>query len=89
MANPSRGRPRLTGSVRRIRLRSSIGFGGATNSEFAEFLLHFPTEEIFQPMRYAEFFVKPSLAWLVEYDHTLHAFRIFHFCLSYTFRFDL
>ena len=55
MANPSRGRPRLTGSVRRIRLRSSIGFGGATNSEFADFLLHFPTEEIFQPMRYAEF----------------------------------
>ena len=62
MANPSRGRPLLTGSVRRIRLRSSIGFGGATKSEFAEFLLHFPTEEIFQSMRYAEFFVKHSLA---------------------------
>ena len=62
MANPSRGRPRLSGSVRQIRLRSSVfllwnarkaslGVGGATNSEFAEFLLHFPTEETFQPMR--------------------------------------
>ena len=62
MANPSRGRPPLLGSVRQIRLRSSVfslwnaqkaslGFGGATNSEFAEFLLHLPTEETFQPAR--------------------------------------
>ena len=54
MANPSRGRPRLPGSVRQIRLRSSVfqlwnerkaslGFDSATNSEFAEFLLHLPT----------------------------------------------
>ena len=55
MAAPSRGRPRLSGSVRQIRLRSSVfdlwnlrkstlGFEGATNSVFAEFLLHLPTE---------------------------------------------
>ena len=62
MANLSRGRPHLSDSVRQIRLRSSLfllwnahkaslGFGGATNSEFVEFLLHFPTEETFQAMR--------------------------------------
>ena len=66
----SRGRPRLSGSVRQIRVRSSLflswnarkaslGFGGsANNSEFAEFLLHFPPEETFQPMRLAGFFYK-------------------------------
>ena len=48
--------------VHQIRLQSSVFllwnaqkallcFGGATNSEFGEFLLHFPMEEIFQPMR--------------------------------------
>ena len=31
--------------------KASLGFGGATNSEFAKFLLHFPTQETFQPMR--------------------------------------
>ena len=47
---------------RQIKLRSSVlflwnarkasfAFGGAINSEFAEFSLHFPTEETFQPMR--------------------------------------
>ena len=62
MASRLGGRPRLSGSVRQIRLRSSVfllwntwkvslAFGGATNSEFAEFLLHFPTEETFQLMR--------------------------------------
>ena len=30
--------------------KASLGFGGATNSEFAEFLLNFPSEETFQPM---------------------------------------
>ena len=51
MANPSKGRPRLAGTVRQIRLRSSVfelwnvrkvslGFATCTNSEFAEFLLH-------------------------------------------------
>ena len=55
IAVPSRDRPRLSGSVRQIRLRSSVfelwnlrkynlGFKGATNSEFAEFLLHLPME---------------------------------------------
>ena len=58
MANPSRGRPSLSGSVRQIKLRSSVfllwnsekdslGFGRVTNSELAEFL---PTEETFQPI---------------------------------------
>ena len=53
MAVHSRGRPHLAGSVREIRLRSSVfqlwnerksalGFAGSTNSEFAEFLLHCP-----------------------------------------------
>ena len=62
MANPSKGSPRLSGSVRQIRLRpsvflswnarkASLGFGGATNSEFAEFLLNFATKETFRPMR--------------------------------------
>ena len=62
MAIPQRGRPPLSGSVRQIRLRSSVfllwnarkaslGFGGATNSEFAEFLLHLPTEGTLQPAR--------------------------------------
>ena len=57
MANPQKGRLPLSGSVRQIRLRSSVfllwnarkaslGFGGATYSEFAEFLLHLPTEEV-------------------------------------------
>ena len=52
MANPSRGRPRVSGSVRQISLRSSmfllfnarkasLGFSGGTNSAFVEFLLHF------------------------------------------------
>ena len=61
MANPSRGRPSLSGSVHQIKLRSSVfwlwnsqedslGFGRVTNSELAEFLLHLPTEETFQPM---------------------------------------
>ena len=56
MANPSRGRPRLSGSARQISLRSSVfllwnarkaslGFSGASFSEFAKFLLHFPTRE--------------------------------------------
>ena len=55
-------RPRLSGSVRQIMVQSlvfllwnarkaSLGLGGATNSEFSEFLLHFPSEETFQPMR--------------------------------------
>ena len=56
MANPQRGRPPLSGSVRRqIRLRSSVfllwdakktslDFGGATNSESSEFLIRLPTE---------------------------------------------
>jgi len=63
MANPTRGRPRLADLVRQIKLRSSIftlwnerksalGFEGSTNSEFAEFLLHLPTERTFQPVRY-------------------------------------
>ena len=62
MANPSRGRPALSCSVRQIRLRSSLcllwnarkaslGFGGATNSDFAECLLHLSTEEKLQPVR--------------------------------------
>ena len=62
MSNPSRGGPRLAGSVREIRLRlsvfslwderkASLGFEGATNSEFAEFLLHLPTEGSLQPAR--------------------------------------
>ena len=74
MANPSRGRPRLSSSVRQIRLvfllwnvrKASLGFGGATNSEFDEFLLHFSTEETFQPMREAKFFIKPSLACQIQ-----------------------
>ena len=48
----------LSCSVRQIKLRSSVlllwnarkasfGFGGAINSEFAEFSLHLPTEETF------------------------------------------
>ena len=60
MVNLSRGRPRLLGSIRQIRQRSSVfllwnarkaslGFGNS-NSEFTEFLLHFPTEETFQPI---------------------------------------
>ena len=63
--------------VRQIRLRSSVfllwnarkatlGFGGATKSEFAEFLVHFPTEETFQPMRQAELFIRPSLACRIQ-----------------------
>ena len=51
MAVPSRGRPRLSGSVLQIRLRSpvfdlwnqrksTLGFEGAAYSEFTEFLLH-------------------------------------------------
>ena len=55
-------RPCLSGSVRQIMVRSlvyllcnarkaSLGFGGATKSEFAKFLHHFPSEETFQPMR--------------------------------------
>ena len=50
----------FVGSVLQIRLRSlvfllwnmwkaSLGFGGASNSEFAEFLLQFLKEETFQP----------------------------------------
>ena len=31
--------------------KASLSFGGATNSEFAEILLRFPTEEPLQPMR--------------------------------------
>ena len=49
-------------SVRQIMVRSSVfllwnarkaslGFDGATNSEFPEFLLYFPSEETFKPMR--------------------------------------
>ena len=62
MSNPTRGRPRLAGSVRQIELRSSVfvlwkerkvalGFEGATNSEFAEFLLHIPTDRTLRPVR--------------------------------------
>ena len=31
--------------------KASLGFGGATNSEFAEFLLYLPTEGALQPAR--------------------------------------
>ena len=31
--------------------KAKLSFGGATKSEFAEFLVHFPAEETFQPMR--------------------------------------
>ena len=75
----SRGRPHLSGSVGQIRVRpslflllnarkASLGFGGsATNSKFAEFLLHFPSEETFQTMRLAEFFfIKPLLACRIQ-----------------------
>ncbi|XP_020616843.1 uncharacterized protein LOC110054823 [Orbicella faveolata] len=65
MAVPSSGRPRLSGSVQQIRLRSSVfdlsnqrkstlGFEGATNSEFAEFLLHLPTEGTLRSPRVVE-----------------------------------
>ena len=33
--------------------KASLGFGGATNSEFAEFLLHLPTEGALKPARLA------------------------------------
>ena len=56
----SRGKPRLSDSVRQIRVgslgfllwndrKASLRFGGTSNSEFDEFLLHFPSEETFQP----------------------------------------
>ena len=58
MANPQRGRPPLSGSVLQIlgvllwnERKASLGFGGATNSEFAKFLLHLPTEGALQPAR--------------------------------------
>ena len=62
MTNPQRGRAPLSGLVRQITLRSSVfllwnarkaslGFGGATNSEFAEFLFHLPTEGTLQLAR--------------------------------------
>ena len=62
MANPQRGRLPLSRSVCQIRLRSSVfllwnarkaslGFCGATNTEFAKFLLHLPTEGTLQPAR--------------------------------------
>lgn len=77
MANPSRGRPRLSGEEKFLRLRSSVydlwnerksslGFDGITNSEFAKFFLHLPLE---QHTRYVE---QPAFLVHYRYRYLLH-----------------
>ena len=46
--------------------KASLRFGGTSNSEFDEFLLHFPSEETFQPRPgKLRFFIKLSLAYRI------------------------
>ena len=71
--------------VRQIMLRSSVfllwnarkatlGFGGATNSEFAEFLVHFSAYEV------SWAFINPSLACRIQwYPSYVSNFSIFFF----------
>lgn len=89
MAAPSRGRPRLAGSVRQIRLRSSVfllwnqrkealGYGRSTNSEFAEFLLHRQTEDL-QPGRWVLviIFGFTCITYATYLDVVVHVVRLY------------
>ena len=95
----SRGRPGLSGSVRQIRVRSLVfllwndrkasRFGRTSNSEFDEFLLHFSSEETFQPMPGKLSFFYKTFTGLSNEIALFMRFKFFNFFLSDTFRFDL